>query len=70
MISCSVNTVCRHEGISIHSGEFPVVFYNSSFEPGPHNLTIIANSTNGKVAQYFDTFTIPDRFGITYYRLS
>ena len=45
-----------------YSGEFPVSITYSLFGPGPHNLTIVANSTYGKVAKFITTFTNPDPF--------
>ena len=35
----------------------------SSFEPGPHSITIIANSTVGEVATFSYNFTIPEFIG-------
>ena len=44
-------------------GEFPVIIDYTSFRQGPHNFTIIANSTNGEVAKFFHSFILSDPIG-------
>ena len=39
-------------------GEFPLAINHTRFGPGPHELTVIVNSTTGQVAKEVISFTV------------
>ena len=46
--------MASYQGLRVslpYTGEFPVTVNHTQFEPGPHKLTVIANSTTGQVAE-------------------